>query len=312
MESIMEGKKDNTLLPKGVLVIGDKDVLFQGVSKGFRFIQFGVGKISTGGMGILIPDINECDIDALSTYDLTGCIGLAMRGKDSQGKESAFFAHISKYSPDYNDERSVIVAAQDFVKNHSDLQIFWGTKYTSKNQYGDIDIQSEDAQRALSQKLGVWVRMATFIGSDKLTFFPRLSLLAVGDAPTAIEHCEKNWNDDAYSMISIRGVVKYEPNQTLIDELEAHHKKISDERNSTLRNPWQDEKRDFKIQVLDRIIKAYKVGDIDTLRTLGNAARENKDPMREKTGSKKAWEGSFSSTTADLAQRAWIDPTFRT
>jgi hypothetical protein len=37
----MEGKKDNTLRPKGVFVSGDKDVLFQGVSKGFRFIQFG-------------------------------------------------------------------------------------------------------------------------------------------------------------------------------------------------------------------------------------------------------------------------------
>ncbi len=353
----MESKSDTTLTKEelasfyhGVLLYGEYDQcqpLSQKID-GHRvnYLKFGTGAEKSFGCALVIPDLEQVNIEALSTYDLTGCIGLAMRGTNKEtGKQAAFFGHLACYDTNLDKEQNPMRQAIDFVTHHKDLIIFWGTEIASDtdedNKVGlhsdkatasgpknneaqkmaerwekdgvvrakenSARIQQGLAQQDLSSTLGVWVRSNTFVKGKELTFFPHLPILVTGEAPQAVAQCfSDQWHcrviNDLYSISSLHQLKQFQCDHDILRDINTHLHELKETNDRLLRNYFHDDRRQMKIDVLERVAKAYRVGDFDTLHTMAT----QKSPLIDKSGSSLAFAGK-NNQTQRLVQQAWKD-----
>ncbi len=350
---LMESKSDITptreeldLLYKGIVIYGEKDQCTPMIKKveGYtvNYLRFGTGSEQSSGIAMVIPDLEQVNIEALSTYDLTGCIGLAIRGTNKKtGKEAAFFGHMSVYDANLENNQNNMKHAIDFVREHKGLLIFWGTELLAdkeeaskktqvtksdkesdvkkkiaqnwgndeklRKQEAEAHIQQGLAQKDLSNALGVWVRSNSFVRGKELTFFPHLPMLVMGEVPQAVTQCfSDKWQNqvinDLYSISSLHKLEQFQCDHKILQDINDYLRELKEKNDSTIRKIFYADRRKMKIELLDRAAKAYEIGDFDTL----HAMKTESSPMKDVPNSSLAFAG-YKSRTKDLVHQAWED-----
>jgi len=260
------------------------------------------------GPAIIIKDVNNSGIDMIWTNGLTGCMCIAIIGRDESGKLDAFFCHARHY-----DEKDAVrkpdnpmFLAREFIQTHQDIRVFWGTNFN----YGVRDfsgpLKKDEAQKLLSNELGCWVRNDDCVMASELVFFPKLGLLKNGKPKEAYAWARaedlKARSDFSMSM----ALSKFAPDAAILIKLEDHLRKLRDEMSSIFRFYPYDSRRTNKILVLEQVIDAYRVGNLDRLRSFADNARNNSSPFRDES-TINAWYARDDSMTAKLVIEACDD-----
>jgi hypothetical protein len=260
------------------------------------------------GPGIVIKDVENSGIDMIWTNGLTGCMGLAIIGRDKSGKLDVFFSHARHYDKDDSttDVENPMSLAKQFVDSHSDIRVFWGTDFNFGVRDMSGPSKRAEAQKVLSAKLGCWVRDDDCIVSKDLVFFPRLGLMTYG---TPSEAYEWACHEDVISRSEFsksKVLSKFEPDADLVRRLEQHLNGLKSDRSSWIRFYPYDSRRSNKILVLEQIIEAYKVGNFDLLRRFADSATKKDSPYTDESA-KNMWSAWNESVTAKLALEAYND-----
>lgn len=261
------------------------------------------------GPGIVIRDVENSGIDILWTEGLTGCMGLAILGTDEQGKRDAFFSHARHYDKAVavDEEDNPMRMAREFVRTHKDIRVFWGTDFN----FGDPKQGPEkkaQAQMKLSRELGCWVRENDCVVYSQLSFFPKLGLMTYGKPQEAVARLESKDLETEMRFSRSKCLKDYAPDPVLLGEMEERLRELRMDRQAFFRLRHQDSKRDNKIEILSRVIEAYKVGNLDVLHYFKRSAEQRDNPFLD-AASVNAWESRRKEgrTTSQLVEGAFTD-----
>lgn len=264
------------------------------------------------GPAVIISDIEHAKIDILWSAGFTGCMGLAMLGKNDDGSMDAFFCHARAYDNEraFSDESNPMHLAKQFVDEHQKLRILWGTDFHFGNaNHLDGQAARQRAQRWLSQQLGIWVRESDCVAYQKLCFIPKLKLLFAG-SPNEAEQWVSSQNPqdlrDRIDFSNSQYLSEFTPDENIETRLQFHLEKLRMQKASKLRDYSQDGKRNHKITVLSQVLSAYRCGNFDVLRNFAMHARHNTSPFRDQAA-KNTWQARGQSATAQLVIDAFDD-----
>lgn len=282
---------------------------FSGKSEAFETSISGVIGINGNEPGqgpfCILHDIENSPIDMIWTAGLTGCIGLAISGRDTTGQLNVFFSHARHYdkSDAAHDENNPIYWARRFVNDHQNVRIFWGSDFFFGTRHAHEGThQRQQAQIKLSNALGCWVRLNDSIISHELVFLPKLGLLKPG-RPSEV-HVQLKKEADLHHKIAFsqcKSLKQFEFDRTLKERIDEKLQLAKKTRGKSIRFYFRDQFRDTKIEVLQLLSDAYCVGNFDIIQHLAVFARRGESPF---SGSKNR---GISSTTAKLVLAAFED-----
>ncbi|WP_419421353.1 hypothetical protein ACNVED_14925 (plasmid) [Legionella sp. D16C41] len=261
------------------------------------------------GPGIILKDIEHQNINILWTEGLLGCMCLAITGTDEEGKLDVFFSHARHYDKETaaTDKDNPIYLAKQFVATHEQIRVFWGTDFFVGNNPLSSQAIRDSAQQKLSNDLGCWVRDNDCIPASKLVFFPKLGILRSGK-PADVQQ-ELSIDEDLKDKIEFsksKCLSKFIPDLELIKKIELQLANLIIQRNSLFRLWHQDGLRSNKILVLQKVLAAYQVGNINVLRYFACHAQKKTSPFIDLEGAN-VWYAREKSNTAQLVQEAFKD-----
>ncbi|KTD68654.1 hypothetical protein Lste_1812 [Legionella steelei] len=261
------------------------------------------------GPGLILEDVENKDIHMTWTPGLTGCMGLAILGRNEKtGKIDLFFAHARQYDQvnATEDPKNPMFLARNFVKSHGEIRVFWGTDFFHGHSLQEGQAKRQEAQRKLSTELGCWVRNDDCIVTSDLTFFPKIGLPLVGSPATAYKDLTQDRDLAAKIAFSeSKKLDKFTPDDKIVGKIQLHLVELKEKRYTHPRLYHQDNTREMKITALTQILEAYKVGNYDVLRHYARHAENNTSPFAAPEG-KDVWS-SKKGTTKMLAQLAARD-----
>ncbi|STX52073.1 Uncharacterised protein [Legionella busanensis] len=261
------------------------------------------------GPGIILKDIENGPIDMLWTEGLLGCMCLAITGRDTEGRLDAFFSHARHYDKETAaiDKDNPIYLAKQFVTTHNQIRIFWGTDFFFGNNLFTSQVIRDKAQQKLSNDLGCWVRDSDCMPTSKLVFFPKLGLLRPGKPADVQQDLSVDEDlEDKIEFSASKCLSQFIPNSDLIKNIELHLTELKIQRNVFFRLRHQDGRRDNKIFVLQKVLNAYQVGNINVLRDYARHAQNKTSPFINLEGAN-VWHARGKSITAQLIQDAFKD-----
>ncbi|STX28278.1 Uncharacterised protein [Legionella beliardensis] len=261
------------------------------------------------GPGVIIRDIEHKDIDMLWTAGLIGCMGLAITGRDAEGRLDVFFSHARQYDKTTatTDAANPIHLAKEFVDSHDGVRVFWGTDFFVGHDVSTAQVNRHKAQQKLSNDLGCWVRESDCVPASELVFLPKLGLLKQGK-PAEVQ-AELATDPDLAHKVEFsnsKRLSKFMPDPDISGRIELQLAELRMQRNARLRLYHQDGLRDNKIFVLQKVLDAYQVGNIDVLRHYAIHAKEKTSPFADPSGVN-VWHAKEESKTAQLVQEAFAD-----
>ncbi|KTD06536.1 hypothetical protein Lgra_3313 [Legionella gratiana] len=252
----------------------------------------------------ILHNIENSPIDMIWTTGLTGCMGLAITGRDSLGQLNVFFSHARHYdkADAAHDEENPIYWARRFIQQHQDVRIFWGSDFFFGTRYMyEGTHHRQQAQIKLSNALGCWVRLNDSVISKELVFLPKLGLLKPGRPSEVYVQLEKEKDlQHKIAFSQSKCLRQFEFDRALKENIDQQLQRAKKARNKSIRFYFQDQFRDTQIAVLQLLSDAYHVGNFDIIQYLAVFARKKESPFSgPKTG--------ISSNTAKLILAAFED-----
>jgi hypothetical protein len=265
------------------------------------------GKAKYEGPGILLRDVENLQVDMLWTNGLIGCMGLAILGRDEEGKLDAYFTHAKHYDKENatNNPKNPMYHAKRFVDSHDSIRVFWGTDFffgkntTIEKFQGEKDRQK--AQQVLSNKLGCWVKMEDCITSRESTFLPKLCLMKKG-MPNQVYKYVKKSDKNGNLVIDVQEsknkcLEKFETDSEILFRLKDKLQKIKG-KGFLKKHIFQRNKYKYKSMVIADVLCAYEVGNLDALKHCAVFAKHNRAPYGGKSA--QAWAPHDNSDTKEL------------
>lgn len=260
------------------------------------------------GPAIIIQDVEHSDIEMIWTNGLIGCMCIAITGRDEFGKLNVFFTHARSYdSKDaINDPTNPMHLACIFIESHRNIRIYWGTDFNfGVNGFAGYAKRIE-AQKLLSNALGYWFRESDCVTARSLVFFPKFGILKDGNPREAYAWARSQDLNARYEFSRSKELSQFIPDPNILKEIHDHLIKIQNDRTSWVRFYLYDARRSNKIIVMEYIINAYLVGNLDILRYFAKHAVNKSSPFIDESGAN-AWDSLDASATRSLVLKAYHD-----
>jgi hypothetical protein len=267
-------------------------------------------KESSKGPGFILRNIDSSEIDMVWTDSLQGCMGLAIYGRNKEtGSVDVFFGHARRYdAPDATtDAQNPMSLAKRFVDSHTQLRVFWGTDFLAQvgGDTNQMRSAQDYAQQVLSSKLGIWCNNEDRMFGKELAFLPKLGLMRPGtpnEVFADINQMSDNELQSRRAYSASKALEPFHPNSDILGRLQLKHEEL---KVTSMFNPHK-QRRNFKLKVIDAVIKAYKVGNFDILRTFQRSAVAGTAPFGDKD-SVSAWKAMGESEVKGLCIEAYDD-----
>lgn len=271
------------------------------------------GLEASKGPGIVIKDIATAPIKMMWTDSLTGCIALSMTGINKEtGKKDAFFAHMRHWDSAHaeDEDGNPMKLAKQFVESHRDIRLHWGTDFFFGKR-GDVAAGMAErnlAQRLLSHKLGFWVRDGDCVVSKIHTFIPSHEVVYPNKPAeandTMLREAKRGRLQKRIEHGEAKKTKRFEPDVDVLGRLRIKREAIRIQLHATISNPFLASRRRNKIEVLDRVIKAYESGNLDDLCLFARHAEAGTSPYTNHDISN-AWNAVGESETVRLTLEAY-------
>lgn len=148
--------------------------------------------VKCNGRAIEIMNIEDTKMGILWTDGLSGCLAIAILGRNAQGKTDVFFTHASGWTePNAStDPNNPISHAHQFIKSHAPCRVFWGTDFGKLEEGTNLDKVA--ARLKLSKALEYPILPdEDFMHGSKFCFFPKLGVLTQGNPQQGMQWLQK-------------------------------------------------------------------------------------------------------------------------
>ena len=236
-----------------------------------RSVALVVGE-SGAGPSIIVRDLSKTNLQMIWTDGLIGCMGLAIVGYDkATQREDLFFSHARQWDDQSElSQTNPIVLARAFIKSHDHIRIFWGTQTHSQNH---VSYTTEEQQRMLSNQLGVWAEMENNVAASCLGFSIRHRAMMHIANKTQPTH-EKNfyiartrrWNIATHNKIKNTYKSPFAPDFQREFQLKTIYHSIGKYVQKLF--CWDRTKKRMKLSLIQKLMNAYHIGNMDVLRAL--------------------------------------------
>lgn len=221
-----------------------------------RFLYVAGSEPGTGA-GATVCDVHSDNngLEYVYTKGLTGCMALSMTGTHrSSGTRDMFFAHLRRWS-DYRNAVLIptsdpLYDAQEFVRNHYDLNIFYGSGGHVYMRDGHYDPLME--ARILSGILGVWVMNDGYHSIPMQRDLAFDILLEAWVPLSSGEQIVRTFSHDEKEVASLFKTPDWKPNHDLINAL------------ATMEQVKDSDRLEYCVAAL----RAYSAGDYATMWSL--------------------------------------------
>lgn len=286
------------------------------------FQQVGKAVSLNGGSGgpgpaVIVRDVlgKDCPVNMLHTGGLMGCQAIALTGLNKRtGKVDAYFAHSRDWQnpPPKDNPQHPINLAKEFVAEHDAVRAYAGTNFEAPKG-GELGKHfANESRRKLSNTLGIWIREYDLTRQKDATFLPGMGLMYSGTPRDAVQEFDKDAQLDKkinHSTAQRITPKHYAPKEVIRNKITS----LKEEKESQ-KPLFHRERHAHKIRVLDTLDKAYRSGDLDTVRDLVEAKADKRSPNKlldKDFDTREELEGKARGPRA-LSQNIWAPNNART